>query len=107
MNSIFTVQPSRNKKFGVYRLGLDRTTSDQVKKHEMIELLLERGLTLMVKIVCGPPNKKNYDVNHPELSSWIKRNRFEQYPDGKPTKLLFEFDSIKRSVKFIKKHNQQ
>jgi hypothetical protein len=106
MNSIFPVQPSRNKKFGVYRLGLDRATSDVVKKHEIIELLLERGVRLKVKIVCGPPNKKNYDVNHQELNTWIKRNGFEKYPHGKPTKLLFQFDVLKRSARFIKKLNQ-
>lgn len=92
MESIFTVQPSKNKKYGIYRLGLDRETSNMVSKYQMIKLKLSNKLIISAKIVCGPPSKKTYDVNHSELNLWIKKNEFHCYQDKKPTKLLFDFD---------------
>ena len=100
MTSKFTVQPSKNKIYGIFRLGLDKATSDIVKKHEWVTLILESTLTIRVKIVCGPPSKKTYDVNKRELKEWIKKYDYHVYPNRKPTKLIFRFDKSSRTFKF-------
>lgn len=101
MKSTFTVQPSRNKKFGVFRLGLDRSLTKLVSKHQLIYLKLSSSILLQVKIVCGPPNKKAYDVNNKNLSDWIKEKGFNDYPHGKPTKLDFQLDKANWTFTFL------
>jgi len=92
METTFTVQPAKNKIYQIFRLGLSNETSKIVKKHQKILLQLEPELMIPVKISCGPPNKKTYDVNHKKLSCWIKRNNYHIYSNKSPTQLIFTLD---------------
>lgn len=96
---ILTVQPSRNKTVGLYRLGFDMPTSSHYFKNgNLIYLVLEKKLILKVKVVCGPPPKKAYDVNDAEFSCWIKKNKFHCYPAKKPIKLIFSYTKRKDKI---------
>lgn len=98
-----TVQPSKNKKFKVFRLGIDKDSTIRLKKHQLITLVLSSKIRIIVKLVCGPPNKKTFDVNSPCLSLWIKSKKFHEYKRGKPTVLEFERDLQNLTFTFKRK----
>lgn len=100
IQSILTVQPSRAKKHSIYRLGLDRATSQLVKRGQIVTLKLSYSNVVTAKIACGPPNKKTYDVNHVDLNIWIKANGFHDYIPRQPTRLVFHFDVLNRTFTY-------
>ncbi len=86
-----TVQPARNRKFGIYRLGIDSNVSNKYfYKPLKVKIKLRKSDVFEVSIACGPPSKSGYDLNKKEISNWIIENDFHKYVKGSPTKLKFE-----------------
>ncbi|WP_293872352.1 hypothetical protein [Flavobacterium sp.] len=107
-----TIQKCGNDK---YRFGINT--------HDSKTLFGERGFLVKIflssnhkeyietKTKCGPPNnnftskisKKGYDLYEAEINDWIKKENYNTYVLGEPTKLLFIYNKVKKELAFIKK----
>ena len=104
---ILTVQPSRNKKLNLYRLGFDMDTSARYFEKPMtIILSLDDRDEFRVNIDCGIPPKQSYDLNDKRIDKWIKDNEYHCYPDRKPTKLIFSLTQNGRLNKLTHYKNE-
>lgn len=102
---ILTVQPARNKRYGIFRLGINTEDSVTLFFKPLSVILILVRITVEVNIVCGPPSKKCYDVGGQELNNWIKKMGFDDYTHRKPTKLKFLYSkkNDKIYLKYISK----
>ena len=90
-----TVQSNGN---GGWRLGLSKLDSEKYFTHmESVRFLLSKELEINCNAACGTSKKKSFDFNNKELSDWIEKNRFNKYPAGFPTKLLFKLTGNRNS----------
>ena len=78
-----------------WRLGLYKDDSINFTHLESIEFVLTKGMILFCNAACGTSKKKAYDFNNVNLSKWIVDNNFHQYPNRKPTKLIFRLTILK------------
>ena len=84
---LLTVQSNGS---GGWRLGLNKNDSIKYFSHlETIQFVLTDELILFCNAVCGTSQKKAFDFNNVKLSKWIIENSFQDYPNRKPTKLIF------------------
>ncbi len=82
-----------------YRLGFNTSDSNEYfYKPLQIYLILDDSFVYTVKIACGPPSKKCYDINKKELSDWIIAKKFHCYPRGKPIRLKFKYEKLKKKT---------
>ncbi len=91
-----TVQSTGDKKR--YRLGISLSDSKNFKRGQKISVLLNEECTATIS--CGS-DSKGFDIYSKEISDWIIKNKFHNYPKGKPTKLLFDFKAPS-TLEFIK-----
>ena len=112
---ILTVQSNGN---GGYRLGISKEDSLEYFKCRGVRVHLYLGTNkrLMCKTACGnccdergnwlknnpktgkPYSKKGYDLNHKELSEWIKTEGFNNYKTGYPKKLIFKIEILQGEI---------
>ena len=79
-----------------WRLGLYKEDSIKYFTHlETVQFVLTDGLILFCNGACGTSKKKAYDFNNVNLSKWIVENNFHEYPNRKPTKLIFCLTTLK------------
>ncbi len=85
-----------------WRLGLYNEDSIKYFTHlESVQFVLNKGLILFCNAACGTSKKKAYDFNNINLSKWIVENNFHQYPNRKPTKLIFILTILKNKKTLI------
>ncbi len=90
---ILTVQSTSK----YWRLGLSEFDSEKYFSHlESVKFVLSDKLKPDCNAACGTSKKKAFDFNNVNLSKWITDNNFHQYPNRKPTKLIFEMTTIKK-----------
>ena len=85
-----------------WRLGLYKEDAMKYFSHlESVQFVLNHGLILFCNAACGNSKKKAYDFNNVNLSKWIVNNSFHQYPNRKPTKLIFKLTMLKNKKTLI------
>ncbi|HNP33789.1 MAG TPA: hypothetical protein PKN96_10900 [Flavobacterium sp.] len=112
MNLQLTIQKCGNSK---YRFGINTNDSKTIfgKRGISIKIFWTNNSSdfIETKTKCGPSNdnftskirKKGYDLYDIKINNWIKENNYNIYDPGKPTKLLFKYNKIKKELIFIKK----
>ncbi len=100
---ILTVQSTGTK--GKFRLGISYSDSIRyLKKRGTCVLLFLGKEKYCCKTTCGLPLEKGFDLYSKELNEWIKKNNYNSYKRGNPSKLIFSI-AIKNIIelKFISK----
>ncbi|MCX8473983.1 MAG: hypothetical protein ORN85_10095 [Sediminibacterium sp.] len=90
------------KSYDNYRLEFTKQDSINIIKLRgaPINLTIPPCRNLTLKSSCGPPNNKGFDLQCKEINQWILSNNFHDYPKGKPTKLIFDYN-LMQQVHFL------
>ena len=104
MDITLTVQSTANN----WRLGFNTSDSKSLLQHrELLKVKLNSDTIIECRCACGTGRKKAFDINSKILSQWIVKNNFHQYPNRKPTKIVFSITITDGVKKLIFKSIQQ